>query len=679
MNPLLEAFNTPYDTAPFDRIKVEHYRSAFAKAIEQTRNEISEITDNPEKPTFSNTCEALDASGEVLDRVSSILFNLNSAETNDDLQSIARDVSPKLSELGNDITMNVKLYERVKHVYDSQIGLDLNVEQRTLLEKQFSRFRRNGAGLSDKDQNELRDLDSKLSQLSLKFGENVLAASNDYELHITDESKISGLPDGPRSVARDVAEERGKDGLIFTLQYPSYIPFMTYVNDRGLREQMYRAFSSRAYEGEYSNQEIVLEIANLRYKRAKLLGYASHAHYVLEKRMALSPDKVQNFSVEILEKAMPAAERDHQELSDYAATLGADLPLQKWDAAYYSEKLKQHRYKLDEEQLKPYFKLDSVLSGAFSIAEKLYGITFTEVHDIPKYHEDVATYVVHDGNNRFMAVFYADFFPREGKRDGAWMTVYKRQHRKDEEEQRPHISIVCNFTPPGNDATSLLRFNEVTTLFHEFGHALHGILADTTYRGLSGTSVLWDFVELPSQILENWCYEREALELFAHHYKTAELIPDDLIQKIKEASNYQEGLQTLRQLSFGMLDMSWHSIDPSSVTSVRDFELKTFKQTDLYPDVEGSCMSTAFSHIFQGGYSAGYYSYKWAEVLDADAFEVFKEKGIFDRETATKFKDTVLSRGGTEEPMLLYKRFRGSEPQINALLKRAGLITPVDG
>ncbi|AGC77603.1 peptidyl-dipeptidase Dcp [Nonlabens dokdonensis] len=675
-NPLLANFETFQDTAPFSLIKEAHYESAFEKAIEEARKEINAITENSAQPNFENTIEALDASGELLGRISSIFFNLNSAETNDEIQRIAREVSPKLSEFGNDVTLNEELFARVKAVYENRATLDLTEEQKTLLEKQYKRFSRNGANLNEDKKKRLREIDSELSQLTLAFGENVLAATNAYELHLEDDSRLSGLPESAKEAAAETAKAKNKEGYVFTLDYPSYIPFMTYADDRELREELSKAFGAKAYKDDYDNQENVLKIAQLRYERAQLLGYETHAHFVLEERMAKTPETVNNFSQEILEKAKPAAQREFDELQEFARNY-ADNPvesLKKWDAAYYSEKLKQKLYSLDDELLKPYFKLENVINGVFEIASRLYGLSFEETQEIQKYHPDVLTYVVKNEDNSLNSIFYADFFPRKGKRNGAWMTSFKNQWHDNGHNIRPHVSNVCNFTKPTATKPSLLTFNEVTTLFHEFGHALHGMLADTKYRSLSGTSVFWDFVELPSQVLENWCYEKEALEIFARHYETDEVIPLEYIEKIKAAANFQEGLQTLRQLSFGMMDMSWHGIDPTAITDVKAHERKTFDQTDLYPDVESSCMSTSFAHIFQGGYSAGYYSYKWAEVLDADAFELFQENGIFDRPTAKKFRDNVLSRGGTEDPMLLYTRFRGSEPKIDALLKRAGLV-----
>jgi peptidyl-dipeptidase Dcp len=677
-NPLVQEFKTSYQTAPFSQIKEDHYEFAFAKAIQLAKEEIDAITNNTEKASFKNTIEALDKAGGLLSRISSIFFNLNSAETNDEMQRIAREVSPKLSEFANDITLNAALFERVKEVYAQREQLQLNEEQKTLLNQQYKRFSRNGANLAGDKKSRLRSIDQELSRLSLSFGENVLAATNAYEMHLVDDSRLAGLPESAKEAAAEAAKAKKKEGYLFTLDYPSYIPFMTYVDDRELREELSKAFGAKAFNDDYDNQENVLKIAQLRFERAQLLGYKTHAHFVLEERMAKTPEKVIKFSKEILEKALPAAQRDFKTLREFAQNYTANpvTSLQKWDAAYYSEKLKQQLFNLDDELLRPYFKLENVINGVFEIASRLYGLQFELTDDIEKYHPDVLTYIVKNEDDSLNSVFYADFFPRKGKRNGAWMTSFKEQWRDEKgHNSRPHISNVCNFTKPTASKPSLLTFNEVTTLFHEFGHALHGMLADTTYRSLSGTSVFWDFVELPSQLLENWCYEKEALELFARHYETNEVIPIDYIEKIKAASNFQEGLQTLRQLSFGMMDMSWHGIDPTDVTDVKVHEKKIFEQTDLYPDVDSSCMSTSFSHIFQGGYSAGYYSYKWAEVLDADAFEVFKQNGIFNRKIATLFKENVLSRGGTEDPMFLYTRFRGSEPKIDALLKRAGLLT----
>lgn len=675
MTILNKPFNTKYNTAPFSKIKTEDFLPAFKMAIEKAKSEIDAITNNKAQPTFKNTIEALDYSGEELDRISSIFFNLNSAETNDDIQKIAQEVSPLLSEFSNDITLNEDLFKRVKAVYDSKSDIELTTEQETLLDKKYKGFSRNGANLPKDKKEKLRAIDKELSQLKLKFGEHILAETNKFEMHLTDESEVSGLPDGAKEAARQLAESKDKDGWIITLNYPSYIPFMTYADDRKLREKLSKAFGSKGFHNdELDNQDIVLKIANLRYERAQLLGYKTHAHFVLEERMAETPEKVNTFLNELLEKAKPAAEIEFNKLETFAKNLDKIDQLQKWDSAYYSEKLKQELFDLDDEKLKPYFKLENVIQGAFLVAEKLFGLRFEEITTIDKYHEEVLTYKVTDSEGEYVSIFYADFFPRAGKRNGAWMTSYKPQMVKNGENERPHVSIVCNFTKPTKSKPSLLTFNEVTTLFHEFGHALHGMLANTNYPSLSGTNVYWDFVELPSQVLENWCYEEESLKLFATHYETGEVIPMELIEKIKASSTFHEGMQTLRQISFGLLDMAWHGIDPSNITDVKQHELEAFEGTKLYPDVAENCMSTAFAHIFQGGYSSGYYSYKWAEVLDADAFEYFKEEGIFSKTVAEKFKTFVLSQGGTENPMVLYKKFRGKEPQPDALLRRAGLI-----
>ena len=675
MNILNTPFDTLFNTAPFSKIKDVDYLPAFKLAIDEAKEEINVITNTDASPSFENTIEALEFSGQQLDRISSIFFNLNSAETSDKIQNIAQEVSPLLSEFSNDITLNEVLFKRVKAVYDIKSTLNLTVEQDTLLDKKYKSFARNGANLSEDKKQKLREIDKQLSQIKLKFGENVLAETNNFEMLVTHEEDLSGLPEGVLEAAKQLAESKDKEGWMFTLDYPSYIPFMTYADNRELRKKLAIAAGKKAFKGDaLDNQDNVLQITKLRFDRAQLLGYKTHAHFVLEERMAKTPEKVEDFLEELLEKAKPAASREFKELQEFATELDGINQLEKWDSGYYAEKLKQKRFDLDDEKLKPYFKLENVIEGSFKVAEKLFGLEFEEITSIDKYHEDVLTYKVTNANGEFVSIFYADFFPRAGKRNGAWMTSYKSQYVKDGKDERPHISIVCNFTKPTKTKPSLLTFNEVTTLFHEFGHALHGMLANTTYPSLSGTSVYWDFVELPSQILENWCYEKEALELFATHYQTGELIPMDLVQKIKDSSAFHEGMQTLRQLSFGLLDMSWHGSDPTSITDVKAQELKAFENTQLFPDVEENCMSTSFSHIFQGGYSSGYYSYKWAEVLDADAFEFFKEKGIFNKEVATKFMDHVLSQGGIEDPMVLYKRFRGKEPQPEALLKRAGLL-----
>lgn len=664
-----------FDTVPFSKIKNEHFLPAIKELIVKTKEEIDSITANSEKPTFKNTVEALERTGVQLDRVTSIFFNLNSAETNDEIQKIAQQVSPLLSEFKNDLLLNEALFKKVKEVFDAKNTFSLNAEEQMLLEKQYKGFSRNGANLPEEKKAKLRNIDTELSKLSLTFGENVLAETNAFEMHLTNEEDLAGLPEGAKEAATQTASEKGKDGWVITLDYPSYIPFMKYAENRELRKKLSLAFGARAFQkNKFNNELTVLEIGNLRHQRAQLLGYDSHAHFVLEERMAETPEKVISFLNELLEKAKPAAQSEFEELEAYAKKLDGIEKLQKWDGAYYAEKLKQERFNLDDEKLKPYFPLQQVIDGVFTVAEKLFGLQFNEISTIDKYHPDVKTYEVLDTEGALVSVFYADFHPRPGKRGGAWMTSFKPQQIKDGKNDRPHVSIVCNFTKPTTKKPSLLTFNEVTTLFHEFGHALHGMLANTTYASLSGTNVYWDFVELPSQVLENWCYEKETLELFAKHFETNELIPMELVQKIKESATFHEGMQTLRQISFGLLDMAWHGSDPSKITSVKEFEETAFKNTNLYPNTPETCMSTSFSHIFQGGYSAGYYSYKWAEVLDADAFEYFKQEGIFNKKIATKFKEFVLSQGGTKDPMELYIKFRGQKPNPDALLKRAGLI-----
>lgn len=671
MNPLLQ----PFDTAPFTQIKNEHFAPAIKQLIIDTKEEVNAIVENTDAPTFANTVEALENTGQQLDRATSVFFNLNSAETNDEIQKIAQELSPLLTEFGNDLLLNEALFKKVKTVYDARESYDLTGEQKMLLDKQYKGFSRNGANLSDDKKTKLRKIDAELSKLKLTFGENVLAETNAYQMHITNEADLAGLPDGVKEAAAQTAAEKELKGWVFTLDYPSYVPFVKYAENRELRKELSLAFGARAFQkNDNNNEQNVLDIVNLRHQRAQLLGYESHAHFVLEERMAETPQKVLSFLKELMVKAKPAAQKEFNELEAFAKELDGIDQLQKWDSSFYAEKLKQQKFSLDDEQLKPYFKLENVINGVFTVANKLFGLEFEIDNTIEKYHEDVKTYRVTDAEGELVAIFYADFHPRPGKRGGAWMTSFKPQQKLDGINDRPHISNVCNFTKPTASKPSLLTFNEVTTLFHEFGHGLHGMLANTTYKGLSGTNVYWDFVELPSQILENWCYEKETLELFATHYETGEVIPMELVQKIKESATFHEGMQTMRQLSFGLLDMSWHGSDPSDISEVKKFETEAFGDTALYPETPETCMSTAFSHIFQGGYSAGYYSYKWAEVLDADAFAYFKQEGIFNKTVATKFKNTVLSQGGTVDPMELYKAFRGQEPNPEALLKRAGLL-----
>ncbi len=649
---------------------------AFKEAIARAKAEVDEIVALQEPPTFGNTVAALERAGSGLDLVSNIFFNLNSAETNDEMQALAKDISPMLSEYSNDIMLNEQLFVKVKAVFDSAEKEALDPEAKMLLEKTYKGFVRNGAGLAPEKKEELRAIDKELAVLGQQFGENVLKETNAFQLVITDEADLEGLPEFAKEAAAETAREKGKEGSwVFTLQYPSFIPFMTYAKKRDLRKKMYMAHGSRSFKGnEWDNQEIIKKIVKLRHQRARLLGYASHADFVLEERMAETPGRVREFLSDILEVSFPATKKDIEELSAYARQLDGLESLQRWDFAYYSEKLKKEKYEVDDELLKPYFRLENVIDGVFTVAEQLYGIHFVENQEIDRYHPDVRVYEVRDEQDDLVAVFYADFFPRDGKRGGAWMTVFRQQKKIDGRDQRPHISIVCNFTKPTQTKPSLLTFNEVQTLFHEFGHALHGMLAQGTYGSLSGTNVYWDFVELPSQILENWTLEKECLDLFARHYQTGEPIPADLVKRLKDSANFQAGYATTRQVGFGTLDMAYHGGDPSGIENIGEFEKSIFKAVEVLPQVEETNMSCQFSHIFNGGYSSGYYSYKWAEVLDADAFEFFKEKGIFSKEVARKFKENILSKGGSEHPMTLYKKFRGREPDPKALLRRAGLL-----
>jgi len=675
MNPLLENFNTPFETAAFHLIKNEHFLPAIKEAIQLAKTEIERIKAAP-IPDFENTIVALDRAGEQLNIITAIFFNLNSAETNDTIQALAREISPLLTAHSNDILLDEELFNRIQQVYEQREALILTEEQKTLLDKTYKAFVRNGARLDNAQKERLREIDKELSQLSLKFGENVLAETNKYELVVENEEDLAGLPDAVKEAAAQTAEEKGKPGKwVFTLAFPSYIPFMTYSEKRELRKELFIAYNTKSCKGdELDNKQHIMDMLKLKNERVNLLGYNRYSDFVLEERMAKSAPKVMEFLQNLLEKAKPKALEEMAELAAFAKELDGLEELEKWDFSYYAEKLKKQKYEVDDELLRPYFKLENVIQGVFTTAEKLFGIRFIENPDIPKYHPEVTTYEVQDMDGNHIAVFYADFFPRSGKRNGAWMTSFRGQKIMDGKDHRPHVSIVCNFTKPTKTKPSLLTFNEVTTLFHEFGHALHGMLANGNYESLSGTSVYWDFVELPSQIFENWCYEKECLDLFARHFETGEPISEDLIQKIKNAANFHQGYQTVRQISFGLLDMAYHGSDPSGIMEIPAFEKEIMSKTNLLPEVEGTLMSTSFSHIFQGGYAAGYYSYKWAEVLDADAFQLFLENGIFDKETATSFKKNILAAGGSEHPSILYKRFRGREPKPEALLKRAGLV-----
>lgn len=662
-----------FDYAPFNQIKNSDYLTSIRHGINELKSEIDTILSN-KNTTFKNTIEALDYSGLKLDRITSIFFNINAAETSKEIQDIAVTLSPELSELKNYILLNDKLYKKVKTVYNLTDKNSLSNEENTLLENTYKSFLRNGANLSNKDKNKLRKLDIMLGKLSLNFGQNLLKETNEYELLISDEKKLDGLSHDHKEAAKMLAKSKNKKGWLFTLDYPSFSALITYCKNRSLRKEITIAFGQRAFKNnESDNQKVILEIINLRYQKAILLGYKSYSEYVLEERMAKNTKNVMNFLEGLVEKVKPVAKKEFKVLENYAKSIDNIDNLEKWDISFYTEMYKKHKYDVDQEKLKPYFSLTNVLNGAFEISNKLYGLNFKKISTIDTYNDEVNTYEVNDEKNNFIALLYTDFHPRNGKRGGAWMTSYKPQYIFKNNNQRPHISIVCNFTRPIKNKPSLLTFNEVTTLFHEFGHALHGILANTKFKSLSGTNVSWDFVELPSQIFENWCYEEEALNIFAFHYKTKKLIPIELINKIKESANYNQASQTLRQLSLAILDMNWHNINPIKIKSVKEYEHKILKKLTFTKDLNVTCTSTSFSHIFQGGYSSGYYSYKWAEVLDADAFEYFKEKGIFNKSIASKFKDNILSKGGTQDPMDLYIKFRGRKPKINALLNRAGI------
>jgi len=663
-------FQTPYNAAPFSRFTPSDYLPAIEKAIAESLAQIDSITQNSEPASFKNTIEALAYTGLELDRLTAMFFNLNSAETNDTLQAEAQRISPLLTDYGNDIRLNEALFKRVKTVYDQRETLSLTAEQQTLLEKTYKSFTRNGANLSLNDKESLRKIDKELATLKLKFSENVLAETQHYQWVITDKEQLSGLPDFVLDMLAQEAQKCHTQGWVITLDMPVYTAVMKYADNRDLRQKLFTDYHSRcAGESAYNNEANVLRIAELRQARASLLGYPSYADFALEERMAETPEKVMNFLNELLSKAKPQALKELEQLKTFSGL--ADF--QQWDFAYYAEKLKQERYQIDDSLLKPYLSLEKAVEGMFAVAHKLYGLRFTLTEEIEKYHPEVQTYKVTDEDGNYLALFYTDFFPRAGKRNGAWMTSYKEQYiDKQGKDSRPHISIVCNFTRPTDTAPSLLTFNELTTLFHEFGHALHGMLSKVTYPSLSGTNVARDFVELPSQLMENWCYEEETLLLFATHYQTGAPLPIEWVQKIKEASAFMEGILSVRQLNFGFLDMAWHTYPHlERLENVHLFEQEATKETQLYPPIDVMCISPAFSHIFSGGYAAGYYSYKWSEVLDADAFEAFKEVGIFNAEVATRFRKEVLEKGSSEKESLLYKRFRGQDPTPDALIRRA--------
>lgn len=672
-NPFFSEYKTLHATVPFDEIKLEHYMPAFEKGIEEHNKEIEAIVNNPATPTFENTIVALEHSGQLISKVSGPFYNLLSAETSDELQNLAQQVSPLMTEHSNSIRLNEKLFDRIKTVYDQKDKLKLNKEQQMLLKKTYDGFARNGANLSEKDKAVYRELSKELSLLSLQFSQNALKETNKYSLHITDKAILAGLPDFVLEALAGDAKKEGKTGYVITLKTTSYAPVMKYASNRDLRRELYMASATKCLSGEFDNREIVKDIANKRLQMANLLGYKTYADYVLENRMAENPQNVYNLLDQLLEAYRSSAMEELAEAQAYADNNGAYFKLQPWDWSYYTEKLKAEKFNLNDEVLKPYFELENVKKAVFGLATRLYGITFKKNDKIQVYHPEVEAFDVLDEKGKFQAVLYTDFHPRDGKRAGAWMSEYKGQWMEGKKDSRPHITIVMNFTRPTETKPALLTYDELTVFLHEFGHALHGMLTKCTYESLSGTSVYRDFVELPSQLMENWAPQKEFLDGFAVHYETGEKIPAELIQKIRDAENFNTGYLCLRQLSFGYLDMAWHSLEKPYNGDIIEFEQIAMNRTQILPLVPGAAMGPTFSHIFAGGYAAGYYGYKWAEVLEADAFSLFMKNGIFDKKTAKSFRENILMRGGTEAPMTLYKRFRGQEPTIDALLIRNGV------
>lgn len=676
-NPLVKEWNTPFQTPPFNSIKTEHYKPAMLYAIEQAKQEVNAIIVNRARPDFENTIVALERAGGLLNRISGVFFNINECMTSDQLQQIYMEIIPDLTAYGNDVSMNPLLFAKVKEVYDQRDDIALTTEQRMLLEKTYKSFIRSGALLEGAAKEEYRKVSEELSMLTNQYQMNVLAEQNAFFLNITNKKDLAGLPDYVVAAAREEAKARKQKGWTFTLQYPSFSPFMQYADNRDLREKMWRASAFEANNNnDKDNKEIARKIANLRLRMAQLLGYSSYAEYALEERMAQNPQTVNKFINDLFEASMPFAEKEMKEVQDYANAHGFVGQIQRWDFSYWSEKLKNDKYAMDPNMFKPYFKLENVKKGVFDLADRLYNIEFRENNQIEKYHPDVTVYEVYDkADGKFLAVLYMDFFPRESKRSGAWMTAFREQYIDENgNDVRPLIQLVCNFTKPTSKEPSLLTFDEVNTFLHEFGHCLHGIFASGTYQSISGTSVYRDFVELPSQIMENFATEKEFLDMFAVHYKTGEKIPQELIDKLIASQRYLAGYMSVRQLSFGMIDMAWHTITSPYTGDVIAMEKNAIAKTELMPVVENSVMTTSFGHIFAGGYAAGYYGYKWAEVLDADAFAAFKEKGIFNREVSTSFRKNILSQGGKKHPMELYKAFRGHEPTNEALLRRCGFI-----
>lgn len=676
MNPLLSKFNTPFESAPFDQIKLEHFVPAIDKLIAEADQDIQYIANNPDNASFENTIEALEKNGEKLGRAVEILFNLNHAETNKELQKIAQEVSPKLSDFSSRMLMNEALFARIKTIYDNRdVEQFDSIEQDTVLENYYDDFMRNGAELEGDKKQRFADIKSELATLTLTFGDHVLAETNAFSLHITSEEDLAGLPEFVREAAAQEANDSKLDGWVFTLHFPSFVPFMKYSKNRELRKKMFMAFSLRGNQGnENDNKELIRKIVNLRLELAQIMEEKNYASYVLKKRMAETPATVSSFIESLHLASRSFAEEEFAEVQKLAKENDHQDKVERWDWAYWSEKLRKAKYEISDEEVKPYFQLEKVSQGIFDLAGSLYGLHFERTHNIQLYHSEVEVYEVFEENGDFLSLLYLDFFPRKGKQGGAWMTDFRGQDNLAGQNNRPHVSIVCNFTRPTKDKPSLLTFDEVNTFLHEFGHALHGMLSKCTYPSISGTNVYRDFVELPSQLMENWLTEKEWLDQIAVHYKTGKKMPESLLQKLIDAKNFQAGYMSERQLSFGFNDMAWHSITKPFDGDIISFEKKAIEPTDLFPEIPGSCMSTAFSHVFAGGYAAGYYGYKWAEVLDADAFSLFKEKGIFNKSVAESFRKNVLEKGGTEPPMELYKRFRGQEPSIQGLLERSGLI-----
>lgn len=675
-NPLFGEFTTPFEVPDFDAIKSEHFLPAFKEAIQQHMAEINSIVENPDAPTFANTIEAKDASGEMLTRIGSVFSNLNSAVTTPEIQAIAREVSPMLSEHGDNISLNEKLFAKVKAVYEQKDQLDLNTEQMKLLDETYKDFVRGGANVAEADKERFREINKQLSLLSVQFGENVLAETNAFQLVIENKEDLAGLPQFVTDMGADDAQKAGFDGKwLFTVNKPSLIPFIQYSEKRALREKLFNGYINRGdNENEHDNKAVVSKLAALRVERANLLGYPTHAHYILDNNMAKTPENVYALMDQVWAAALPIAKKEAAELQ---TMLEVDFPgekLQPWDWWYYSEKLRKEKYDLDEEQLKPYFELSNVQKGMFDVANKLYGLTFKELNDMPKPHPDAHCYEVLDTDGSHQAILYMDFFPRESKRAGAWMSSYQKQYKQDGKNVSPVITMVMNFSKPTADAPSLLTFEEVQTMYHEFGHALHGMLSDCTYELLSGTSVSRDFVELPSQIMENWAAEPEVMKSYAKHYKTGETIPDELINKLEASSHFNQGFATVEFTAAAYLDMNWHTLTEPVEQDVHSFEKAAMDKIGLIPEIIVRYRTPYFSHIFAGGYSAGYYGYQWAEVLDADAFEAFKENGIFDQATAKAFRTNILEKGGTDDPMKLYEQFRGKKPTADAMLKRKGLL-----